>query len=103
MGCGNRSPAFSRRLACPHVLVALAVVLLGLPSQAGAQATRSVEPFNLATVDIAGREAVALVLRDQFVVEIAGASRNLEMTGNYPAVATPNSMLDLIGQYRVPA
>jgi hypothetical protein len=40
-----------------------AVVLPGWPSQAGAQATGFVEPFNLATVDIAGREAVTLVLR----------------------------------------
>jgi 2-keto-4-pentenoate hydratase/2-oxohepta-3-ene-1,7-dioic acid hydratase in catechol pathway len=82
-----------------HLLAVLAVVLLGLPSQADAQATKSVEPFNLATVDIAGREAVALVLRDQFVVELDGANRNLEMTGNYPAFAVPNNMLDLIGQY----
>ena len=50
-----------------HALaVVAAAVLLGLPSQAGAQATKSVEPFNLATVDIAGREAVALVLREQY-------------------------------------
>jgi 2-keto-4-pentenoate hydratase/2-oxohepta-3-ene-1,7-dioic acid hydratase in catechol pathway len=83
-----------------HALAVLAaVVLLGLPSQAGAQATKSVEPFNLATVDIGGREAVALVLREQFVVELDGANRNLEMTGNYPAVTVPDNMIDLIGQY----
>ena len=83
-----------------HALAVLAaVVLLGLPSQAGAQAIKSVEPFNLATVDIAGREAVALVLREQFVVELDGANRNLQMTGNYPAVAIPDNMVDLIGQY----
>jgi len=83
-----------------HALAVLAaVVLLGLPSQAGAQATSAVEPFNLATVDIAGREAVALVLREQFVVELAGANRNLEMTGNYPAVTVPDNMVALIGQY----
>jgi 2-keto-4-pentenoate hydratase/2-oxohepta-3-ene-1,7-dioic acid hydratase in catechol pathway len=76
-----------------------AVVLLGLPSQAGAQAISSVEPFNLATVDIAGREAVALVLREQFVVELGGANRNLEMTGNYPTVTVPETMVALIGQY----
>jgi len=79
--------------------VLAAVVLLGLPSQAGAQATSSVEPFNLATVDIAGREAVALVLREQYVVELAGANRNLEMTGNFPAVTVPDDMVALIGQY----
>lgn len=83
-----------------HVLaIIFAAVLLSLPSQAGAQPIKSVEPFNLATVDIAGREAVALVLREQYVVELAGANRNLEMTGNYPAVAVPNNMVDLIGQY----
>jgi len=76
-----------------------AVVLLGLSAQAGAQATKSVEPFKLATVDIAGREAVALVLRDKFIVELAGANRNLEMTGNYASVAAPSNMVDLIGQY----
>jgi 2-keto-4-pentenoate hydratase/2-oxohepta-3-ene-1,7-dioic acid hydratase in catechol pathway len=76
-----------------------AAVLLGLPSQAAAQATTSVEPFNLATVDIAGREAVALVLREQFVIELDGANRNLEMTGNFPAVAVPDNMIDLVGQY----
>src|SRR5687767_7283675 len=79
--------------------VIAAVVLLGLPLQARAQATSSVEPFNLATVDIAGREAVALVLREQYVVELAGANRNLEMTGNYPMVTVPDNMVALIGQY----
>ena len=83
-----------------HVLTVLAaLVLLGLSSQAGAQAPSSVEPFNLATVDIAGREAVALVLREQYVVELAGANRNLEMTGNYPAVSVPDNMVALVGQY----
>jgi 2-keto-4-pentenoate hydratase/2-oxohepta-3-ene-1,7-dioic acid hydratase in catechol pathway len=83
-----------------HVIAVLAaVVLVGLPSLAGAQATSSVEPFNLATVDIAGREAIALVLREQFVVEIHGANRNLETTGNYPAVTVPENMVALIGQY----
>jgi hypothetical protein len=83
-----------------HVIAVLAaVVLVGLPSLAGAQATSSVEPFNLATVDIAGREAIALVLREQFVVEIHGANRNLETTGNYPVVTVPETMVALIGQY----
>ena len=83
-----------------HSLAVLAAaVLVGLPLQAGAQATRSVEPFNLATVDIAGREAVALVLREQHVVELVSANRNLEMAGNHPAVTVPDTMLDLIGQY----
>ena len=83
-----------------HVIAVLAaIVLVALPSLAGAQATSSVEPFNLATVDIAGREAIALVLREQFVVEIHGANRNLETTGNYPAVTVPENMVALIGQY----
>jgi hypothetical protein len=82
-----------------HAFAVLAVVLLGLPSLAGAQATKSVEPFNLATVDIAGREAVALVLREQFVVELNGANDNLEMTGQYPTIPVPDNMIDLIGQY----
>jgi 2-keto-4-pentenoate hydratase/2-oxohepta-3-ene-1,7-dioic acid hydratase in catechol pathway len=83
-----------------HPLAVLAaVVLLGLPAQAGAQAPGSVEPFKLATVDIAGREAVVLVLRDQYVIELLGANRNLEMTGNYPVVAVPDDMVALIGQY----
>ena len=83
-----------------HAVAALAaVVLLGLPAPGAAQSTSSVEPFNLATVDIAGREAVALVLREQHVVELVAANRNLEMTGNYPAVAVPDTMLGIIGQY----
>jgi 2-keto-4-pentenoate hydratase/2-oxohepta-3-ene-1,7-dioic acid hydratase in catechol pathway len=83
-----------------HTLaVFVAAVLLGLPTQARAQAASSVEPFNLATVDLAGREAVALVLREQFVVELDGANRNLQMTGNYPVVSVPDNMVDLIGQY----
>ena len=90
-------------LQCGDELIVLplvaAVVLLGLPSQTGAQTPSAVEPFNLATVDIAGREAVALVLREQFVVELDGANRNLQMTGNYPVVAVPDNMVDLIGQY----
>ena len=82
-----------------RLAIVAALVVLGLPLQAAAQATASVEPFNLATVDIAGRESIALVLREQYVVEIGGANRNLEMTGNYPAVTVPDNMVDLIGQY----
>jgi 2-keto-4-pentenoate hydratase/2-oxohepta-3-ene-1,7-dioic acid hydratase in catechol pathway len=81
------------------LVVLSATVLLGLSSQVAAQATKSVEPFNLATVDIAGREALALVLRDKFVVELDGANKNLEMTGDYASVAIPRNMVDLIGQY----
>jgi len=76
-----------------------AVALLGSASPSGAQTLKSVEPFNLATVDIAGREAVALVLREQFIVELDGANKNLQMTGNYPVIAVPGNMVDLIGQY----
>jgi 2-keto-4-pentenoate hydratase/2-oxohepta-3-ene-1,7-dioic acid hydratase in catechol pathway len=83
-----------------HALaVLIAAVLLGLPSDGAAQGIKSVEPFNLATVDIAGREAVALVLREQFVVELGGANQNLQMTGGFPVVAIPDNMVDLIGQY----
>lgn len=78
--------------------VIFAAIFLSLPSQADAQ-PKPMEPFNLATVDIAGREAVALVLREQYVIELAAANRNLEMTGNYPTVAAPANMVDLIGQY----
>jgi len=73
--------------------------LLVLPAISGAQALSSVEPFKLATVDVDGREAVAIVLRDQFVVELDGANRNLQMTGNYARATVPDNMLDLIGQY----
>jgi 2-keto-4-pentenoate hydratase/2-oxohepta-3-ene-1,7-dioic acid hydratase in catechol pathway len=78
---------------------AVAAALLGVPSHSGAQAVSSVEPFKVATVDIGGREAVALVLRDQYVVELTGANRNLEMTGNFATVSAPDNMLELIGQY----
>ena len=81
------------------LVVLSAVALLGSPLQSAAQIVKSVEPFNLATVDIAGREAVALVLRERFIVELDGANKNLEMTGNYPVVAVPGNMVDLIGQY----
>ena len=42
---------------------------------------------------------VSLVLRDQHIVDIARANRDLERNDLYPTVPPPEDMLDLIARY----
>ncbi len=57
------------------------------------------EPFKVGTFEIDGAPRVALVLRDELVVDIGEANRALERDPRYPAVPAPVDMLDLIGRY----
>lgn len=85
-----------RRILSGLVLVLLAG-LTGL-AQSG-PALKSAEPFKLGTFLIDGRPTVGIVLRDTLVVELVAANRALELTPQYVALAVPNDMLGVIGQY----
>ncbi len=64
-----------------------------------AQATQSAEPFAVGTFEIDGQETLGLVLREQLVVELGNANRNLQMNPVYAEMAMPDDMLQLIGIY----
>jgi len=80
------------------LLFALIAVLLAAPTQADAQ-MEIAEPFKVGTFEIDGAPTVALVLRDQHIVDIGRANRDLERNDLYPPVPPPEDMLDLIARY----
>lgn len=80
----------------------LAILLLLIPGLAFAQSgplSTSAEPFKLGTFRIAGVPKVGVVLRDQYIVDLEVANRDLETNPIYPRVPIPDNMIDLIGQY----
>lgn len=82
-----------------RLLLLLMLLTPGLAlAQSGPLATPS-EPFKLGTFRIAGVPKVGVVLRDQYIVDLEVANRDLETNPVYPRVPMPDNMLDLIGQY----
>jgi len=85
------------------VVGAAAVVSPGPATAQGSPAvpTSSAEPFKLGTFEIGndGQDRVGIVLRDQFVVELAGANHELERRFNYARIPMPEHMLGLIERY----
>jgi 2-keto-4-pentenoate hydratase/2-oxohepta-3-ene-1,7-dioic acid hydratase in catechol pathway len=67
-------------------------------AQTGPMAT-SAEPFKLGTFRIGGVPKVGVVLRDQYIVDLEVANRDLESNPLYPRLPMPDNMIDLIGQY----
>ena len=57
------------------------------------------EPFKVGTFEIDGAPQVGIVLRDQYVVELARANQVLERHASYPAIPLPADMLELISRY----
>ena len=76
-----------------------ALALFAGPVDVSAQAMEVAEPFKVATVGIDNVPTVALVLRDELIVELAAANRALEILPQYVTVPMPSDMLGLIGQY----
>jgi 2-keto-4-pentenoate hydratase/2-oxohepta-3-ene-1,7-dioic acid hydratase in catechol pathway len=83
--------------AAATLLVRLAVIAVLVPVHTSAQTV--VEPFKVGTFEIGGGPTVALVLRDQHIVAIPQANRDLERDELYPTVPAPEDMLDLIARY----
>jgi len=87
-----------------HSLIALigVTILIGpgpLCAQSSPLPSASMEPFKLATYELDDRDHVGIVLRDEFVVDLEAANRELERNLNYPTVPMPGHMLGLIEQY----
>jgi 2-keto-4-pentenoate hydratase/2-oxohepta-3-ene-1,7-dioic acid hydratase in catechol pathway len=74
-----------------------------LPSELHAQGMPSghhvAEPFKLGTFEIDDEDRVGIVLRDEFVVELSAANRELERNFQYPAIPMPEHMLGLVERY----
>ena len=80
--------------------VMVAVVLTFLAAPLAAQpAIEAAEPFKLGTFEIDGQPAVAIVLRDNLIVELDAANAALERNQAYPQIPMPADMLELIGRY----
>jgi 2-keto-4-pentenoate hydratase/2-oxohepta-3-ene-1,7-dioic acid hydratase in catechol pathway len=80
-------------------VVHCAALALMTSTQAAAQATKSAEPFAVGTFAVDGRETLGLVLRQQFVVELDAANRNLQMEPGVVKMPMPEDMRQLIGLY----
>ena len=83
------------------LMILLAGVLLGPAlgyAQAGS-ATQSVEPFKVGTFLFGTTPSVGIVLRDQYVVDLAQANAALEKSRSYPRRAMPSDMVGLITEY----
>jgi 2-keto-4-pentenoate hydratase/2-oxohepta-3-ene-1,7-dioic acid hydratase in catechol pathway len=73
-----------------------AALLMAAPADAQMEIA---EPFKVGTFEIDGAPTVAVVLRDQYVVDLNEANADLERTGTYPRIPPPQDMLDLIARY----
>lgn len=88
----------------PRRFFALLLLLIPLLStgpvlaQSGPLATAA-EPFKLGTFQIDGVPKVGIVLRDEYIVDLDVANRDLETNPIYPRIPMPDNMIDLIGQY----
>ena len=82
-------------------LLLLTLVILFTPLLANAQGSMatSAEPFKLGTFQIGGVPKVGVVLRDQYIVDLEVANRDLETNPMYPRLPMPGDMIELIGQY----
>ena len=83
-------------------LLLAALVAMAAPFSTAAQtgsAAMSAEPFKVGTFEANGTQFVGIVLRDQLVVELDAANAALTSNPAYPAMAMPEDMLGLIGQY----
>ena len=67
-------------------------------AQAGS-AAQSVEPFKVGTFLFGTTPSVGIVVRDQYVVDLAQANAALEKSRSYPRRAMPSDMVGLITEY----
>jgi len=72
---------------------------LAAPGFGSAQDPAVAEPFKVGTFEIDGLPQVAVVLRDQIIVDLDDANRALQRDPRYPSVPAPADMLDLIARY----
>ena len=61
-------------------LAAVAAAALAIPTALDAQAP--VEPFKVGAFAVGGRQFIGLVLRDQFIVDIAAANAAMPSSGS---------------------
>jgi 2-keto-4-pentenoate hydratase/2-oxohepta-3-ene-1,7-dioic acid hydratase in catechol pathway len=76
------------------------VLALAMPLLGSAQMPMEIaEPFKVGTFEIDGTAVVGVVLRDQLVVELDAANRELERDPRYARIPQPADMLELIARY----
>lgn len=82
-----------------HSVITIHIVFALASAAAFAQTRESAEPFAVGTFDIDGYAKVGLVLREQLIVDLDAANRNLQMQPGVATIPMPSDMLELIGRY----
>jgi len=78
------------------------IVFLMMAVLAGPAASQDVaEPFKLGTFEIDGQPTLGLVLRDQFVVELEAANRDLQRAARYADITMAKDMKELAARYQM--
>ena len=79
------------------------IVLLALVAVAPVPAASEevAEPFKLGTFEIRGKPTLGLVLRDQFVVELKAANRDLEGSARFAEIPMAANMKELAARYHL--
>ena len=76
------------------------LLLIAAPVPLSAQSVPDItEPFKVGTFEVGGIPTVALVLRDQLIVEIDAANTALQRGPYYARIQAPADMLELIERY----
>jgi 2-keto-4-pentenoate hydratase/2-oxohepta-3-ene-1,7-dioic acid hydratase in catechol pathway len=102
LGERERAEIIEKGGTMKRACILIALAMCATPAAALAQGTASItsaEPFKLGTFEIQGEPRIGIVLQDKLVVELNAANRALERNPAYPAIAMPEDMRQLIGQY----
>ena len=84
-------------MRCSIIIICIVSALASAP--AFAQTLESAEPFAVGTFDIDGYEKVGVVVREQLIVDLDAANRNLQMQPGIATIPMPSNMLELIERY----
>ena len=78
-----------------YLLGSIVLVALVAVAPAPAASEEVAEPFKLGTFEIRGKPTLGLVLRDQFVVELKAANRDLERSARFAEIPMAADMKEL--------
>jgi hypothetical protein len=88
-----------RKLISITALAALLFAAMAFAVQTAPPLPSLAEPFKLGTFEIDGEPTLGIVLRDQVVVELKAANRELERKPEYAKLPMPEDMKGLAGLY----
>jgi len=90
-----------RKLISSAALAVLLLAAMAFSAQTAPPVPSLAEPFKLGTFEIDGEPTLGIVLRDQIVVELKAANRELERKPEYAKLPMPEDMKGLAGLYHM--